>query len=82
MVSHLTAENDSRQSHREQRWNSMRAPILRRPLRWQRRRDVAIVFAYQWESEGMDLDSLSLPDHQDDLIAAVAAANPAHDRRA
>jgi len=37
---------------------------------------VAIVFAYQWESEGMDLDSLSLPDHQDDLIAKVAAANP------
>jgi beta-glucosidase len=37
--------------------------------------DVAIVFAHQWESEGMDLDSLSLPDHQDDLIAAVAAAN-------
>jgi beta-glucosidase len=38
--------------------------------------DVAIVFAEQWESEGMDLESLSLPDHQDDLIAKVAAANP------
>jgi beta-glucosidase len=38
--------------------------------------DVAVVFAYQWESEGMDLDSLSLPDKQDDLIAQVAAANP------
>ncbi len=38
--------------------------------------DVAIVFAYQWESEGMDLDSLALPEHQDELIAAVAAANP------
>ncbi len=38
--------------------------------------DVAIVFAYQWESEGMDLDNLSLPGHQDDLIAEVAAANP------
>jgi beta-glucosidase len=38
--------------------------------------DVAIVFVYQWESEGMDLDTLSLPDHQDDLIAKVAAANP------
>jgi beta-glucosidase len=38
--------------------------------------DLAIVFAYQWESEGMDLDSLSLPGHQDDLIAKVAAANP------
>ena len=38
--------------------------------------DVAVVFAYQWESEGMDLDSLSLPDNQDELIAKVAAANP------
>ena len=38
--------------------------------------DVAIVFAHQWESEGMDLDSLSLSEHQDDVIAKVAAANP------
>jgi beta-glucosidase len=38
--------------------------------------DVAIIFAYQWESEGMDLDSLSLPENQDELIAKVAAANP------
>jgi beta-glucosidase len=38
--------------------------------------DVAIVFAQQWESEGMDLDTLSLPDNQDALIAQVAAANP------
>ncbi|MFZ0806745.1 MAG: glycoside hydrolase family 3 C-terminal domain-containing protein [Candidatus Sulfotelmatobacter sp.] len=38
--------------------------------------DVAIVFAYQWESEGMDLDTLGLPEHQDELIAKVAAANP------
>ena len=38
--------------------------------------DVAIIFVHQWESEGMDLDSLALPDHQDNLIAKVAAANP------
>jgi beta-glucosidase len=38
--------------------------------------DVAIVFAYQWESEDMDLNSLALPEHQDELIAKVAAANP------
>ncbi len=38
--------------------------------------DVAIVFVHQWESEGMDLDSLALPDHQDDIIEKVAAANP------
>jgi beta-glucosidase len=38
--------------------------------------DVAVVFAYQWESEGLDLTTLSLPLHQDELVAAVAAANP------
>jgi beta-glucosidase len=38
--------------------------------------DVAIVFVNQWTSEGMDLKNLSLPDNQDALIAAVAAANP------
>jgi beta-glucosidase len=38
--------------------------------------DVAIVFAYQWESEGMDLGNLTLPDNQDTLIERVAAANP------
>ncbi len=38
--------------------------------------DVAIVFAYEWESEGMDLKDLSLPDEQGELIAKVAAANP------
>jgi len=37
--------------------------------------DVAIVFAYQWESEGMDLDSLALSGNQEDLIATVASAN-------
>ncbi|HWE96893.1 MAG TPA: glycoside hydrolase family 3 C-terminal domain-containing protein, partial [Tepidisphaeraceae bacterium] len=46
--------------------------------------DVAIVFGYQWESEGMDLPSLALPEYkegeqkvdQNAVIAAVAAANP------
>ena len=38
--------------------------------------DLAIVFAYQWTSEGMDLPNLSLPDKQDALIEQVAAANP------
>ena len=38
--------------------------------------DVAIVFAYQWQAEGMDLPTLSLPDNQDALIEQVAAANP------
>ena len=38
--------------------------------------DVALVFVYQWESEGMDLPNLSLPENQDALIEQVAAANP------
>ena len=38
--------------------------------------DVAIVFADQWATEAEDLPHLSLPDGQDDLISAVAAANP------
>ncbi len=41
-----------------------------------KRADIAIVFAYQWMSEGMDLPSLSLPENQDALIEQVAAANP------
>ncbi len=38
--------------------------------------DVPIVFATQWLSEGSDAPNLTLPDEQDALIAAVAAANP------
>ena len=38
--------------------------------------DVAIVFATQWATEFVDLPGLHLPDDQDALIAAVAAANP------
>ena len=37
---------------------------------------VAIVFAVQHASEGMDVKNLSLPDKQDALIEAVAGANP------
>ena len=40
-----------------------------------RRSDIAIVFATQWQMEGYDVPDLSLPDGQDALIAAVAAAN-------
>ena len=38
--------------------------------------DLAIVFAYQWESEDMDLPGLSLSGNQNDLIEQVTAANP------
>ncbi|KAB7771357.1 beta-glucosidase family protein [Xanthomonas maliensis] len=37
--------------------------------------DAAIVFATQWAAESVDLPDMQLPDHQDALIAAVAAAN-------
>ena len=37
---------------------------------------VAIVFVNQFMSEGRDVATLSLPDNQDALVSAVAAANP------
>lgn len=41
-----------------------------------KRADVVIVFANQWTTESEDAPDLSLPSGQDDLIRAVAAANP------
>lgn len=41
-----------------------------------KRADVAIVFATKWSTEGLDQADLSLPTGQDELISAVAAANP------
>ena len=41
-----------------------------------KRADVAIVFATQWMTEGLDQPDLNLPNGQDALIATVAAANP------
>jgi beta-glucosidase len=38
--------------------------------------EVAIVFVHQPMHEGMDARTLSLPDNQDALVSAVAAANP------
>jgi beta-glucosidase len=38
--------------------------------------DVVIVFGTQWMAESFDADDLNLPNKQDDLIAAVAKANP------
>ena len=38
--------------------------------------DVAVVFATQWAAESFDQPGLNLPNEQDDLIAAVARANP------
>jgi beta-glucosidase len=41
-----------------------------------KRSEIALVFAHQWQSEGMDLPDLSLPNDQDSLINEVATANP------
>lgn len=41
-----------------------------------RKADVAIVFALKLATENFDVADLSLPNEQDDLIAAVARANP------
>lgn len=38
--------------------------------------DLAIVFATRWDTEAQDSPDMRLPDNQDALIAAVAAANP------
>jgi beta-glucosidase len=38
--------------------------------------DLAIVFATQWTTEADDVPDLRLPDHQDALIAAIAAVQP------
>lgn len=37
--------------------------------------DITIVFAQQWASEGYDVETLNLPDGQNELISAVAKAN-------
>ncbi len=37
--------------------------------------DAVLVYAYQWQAEGVDLPTLALPDGQDAMIAAVAKAN-------
>ncbi len=45
-------------------------------VRLARQSDIAIVFAQQWMTEGVDVPNLSLPGNQDALIDAVASANP------
>lgn len=37
--------------------------------------DVVIVFAVQWRTEAMDLETLALPDGQDELITSLAGVN-------
>ncbi|MBV9571815.1 MAG: glycoside hydrolase family 3 C-terminal domain-containing protein [Alphaproteobacteria bacterium] len=50
--------------------------VIGRSTEIARQSDIVVVFASQWMAEGRDVASLSLPGNQDDLILAVAAANP------
>ena len=66
---------------------ALRSELPQSSIRWQsgtdlkaasdaaREADVAIVFVTQWTTESQDF-SLTLPDAQDALVAAVARANP------
>jgi beta-glucosidase len=52
------------------------AGLLPDAVRLAKECDLALVFARDVESEGDDRASLTLPDEQDELISAVARANP------
>jgi beta-glucosidase len=58
--------------HASVQWNDGTDPAAAAALA--ARADVAIVFANQWELEGVDLQTLHLLDNQDELISRVAAA--------
>ncbi len=57
-------------------WSRPDPGVLAAAVRAARHARVAVVFANDVTSEGMDRTSISLPGDQDRLIAAVAAANP------
>ena len=57
-------------------WQPPDPSLLARAVTAARRSRVAVVFANDVTSEGMDRTSLELPSDQDELIEAVAAANP------
>lgn len=52
------------------------ASDLQQTINEARDASVVIVYAEEWRSEGQDAKGLSLPDDQDALISALAAANP------
>ncbi|MHB8379088.1 MAG: beta-glucosidase H [Acidimicrobiales bacterium] len=51
-------------------------PLINKAVQTARTAKVAIVFAGNYESEGVDIPNLSLPGDANALIAAVAAVNP------
>lgn len=50
--------------------------LLDQAVQTAKQSDVAVVFASDFETEGADLTNIDLPGQQNQLIAAVAAANP------
>jgi beta-glucosidase len=57
-------------------WEPPNPALIARAVSAARKAQVAVVFANDVSSEGMDRPSLRLPGDQDRLIEAVAAANP------
>ena len=55
---------------------SMRSQMLAEAATAAGKADVAVVFASLFETEGSDLPNIDLPASENDLIAAVARANP------
>jgi beta-glucosidase len=55
---------------------SATSPAIQAAVNLAKASSVAVVFANNFESEGSDLTSIGLPGNDDQLISAVAAANP------
>jgi len=56
-------------------WEDM-SPVINKAVTAARKAKTAIIFASDYNSEGLDRPNLYLPGAQDQLIEAVAAANP------
>jgi beta-glucosidase len=57
-------------------WLPPKAALAEQAAALAAKSDVAVVYANLYQSEGGDLAGIDLPDDQNDLIAAVATANP------
>jgi beta-glucosidase len=57
-------------------WQPPGADLLKQATDLAAKSDVAVVYANDFESEGSDLADIDLPGTQNQLISAVAAANP------
>jgi beta-glucosidase len=58
-------------------WAPPQTPsLLQQAVQAAKRADVAVVFASDFETEGADLATIDLPPSENQLISAVAAANP------